>query len=59
MMKWSSVLQNISKGMASLWNGRVNLFYSQVGWADYLSKSSKSALVYRQAEGQGLLKQAI
>ena len=45
--------------MASLWKGSVNLFYSQVGWSDYLSKSSKCALVYSQAEGQGLLKQAI
>ena len=27
----SSVLQNISKGMASLWKGCVNLLYSQVG----------------------------
>ena len=30
-VKGSSVLQNISKGMTSLWKGCVNLFYSQVG----------------------------
>ena len=30
-VKGSSVLQNITKGMASLWNECVNLFYSQVG----------------------------
>ena len=30
-VKESSVLQNISKGMASLQKGCVNLFYSQVG----------------------------
>ena len=30
-LKGSSVFQNISKGMSSLWKGSVNLFYSQVG----------------------------
>ena len=53
-VKGSSVLQNISKGMASLWKGCVNLFYSQVG-RDKLSlrEPNKSTLVYSQAEGQG------
>ena len=53
-MKGSSVLQNISKGMASLWKGCVNLFYSQVG-RDKLSlqELNKGTLVYSQAEGQG------
>ena len=32
-VKAPSVLQNISKRMASLCKGRVNLFYSQVGRA--------------------------
>ena len=30
-LKGSSVLQNMSEGMASLWKGCVNLLYSQVG----------------------------
>ena len=53
-VKGSSVLQNISKGMASLWKGCVNLFYSQVG-RDKLSlqELNKGTLVYSQAEGQG------
>ena len=52
-VKGSSVLQNISKGMASLWKGCVNLFYSQVG-RDKLSlqELNKGTLVYSQAEGQ-------
>ena len=52
--KGSSVLQNTFEGMASLWKGCVNLFYSQMG-RDKLSlcKLSKGTLLYRQAEGQG------
>ena len=53
-VKGSSVLQNISKGMASLWKGCVNLFYSQVG-RDKLSlqELNKGTVVYIQAEGLG------
>ena len=52
-VKGSSVFQNISKGMSSLWKRCVNLFYSQVG-RDKLSfpQLNKGILVY-QAEGQG------
>ena len=52
-VKESSVLQNNSKGMASLQKGCVNLFYSQVG-RDKLSlqELNKGTLVYSQAEGQ-------
>ena len=59
-VKVSSVLQNISKGMARLWKGCVNLFYSQVG-RDKLSlyELNKGTLVYSQAEGQGPLRQVI
>ena len=51
-VKGSSVLQNISKGMTSLWNECVNLFYSQVG-RDKLSlyQLNKGTLVYSRAEG--------
>ena len=53
-MKGSSVLPNISKGMASPWKGCVNLFCSQVG-RDKLSlhELNKGTLVYSQAEAQG------
>ena len=53
-VKGSSVLQNISNAMASLWKGCVNLFCSQVG-RDKLSlqELNKGTLVYSQAEGQG------
>ena len=59
-VKESSVLQNISKGMASLQKGCVHLFYSQVG-RDKLSlfELSKGTLVYNQAERHGPLRQAI
>ena len=59
-MKGSSVLQNICKGVASLWKAYVNLFYSQVG-KDKLSllELNKGTLVYSQAEGQGPLRQAV
>ena len=52
-VKGFSVLQNIYKGMASLWKRCVNLFYSQVG-RDKLSlqELNKGTLVYSQAEGQ-------
>ena len=52
-VKGSSVLQNICKGITSLWKGGVNLFYSQVG-RDKLSlqERNKGTLVYSQAEGQ-------
>ena len=53
-VKGSSALQNISKGMASLYKRYVNLFYS---WADRdklsLRELNRSTLVYSQAEGQG------
>ena len=52
-VKGSSVLQNISKGMVSLWKGCVNLFYSQVGRDKLFSELNKGTLVYSQAEGQG------
>ena len=53
-MKGSSVLQNISKGLASLWKGCVNLFYSQMGRNKLsLQELNKGTLVYCQAEGQG------
>ena len=53
-MKGFSVLQNIYKGMASLWKRCVNLFYSQVG-RDKLSlqELNKGTVVYIQAEGLG------
>ena len=49
-VKGSSVLQNISKRMANLWQGCVNLFYSQVG-RDKLSllELNKGTLVYSQS----------
>ena len=52
-MKGSSVFQNISKRMASLWKGCVNLSCSQVG-RDKLSlhELSNGILVYSQAERQ-------
>ena len=52
--KGSSVLQNTFEGMASLWKGCVNLFYSQMA-KDKLSlhKLNKGTLVYSQAEWQG------
>ena len=60
-MKGFSVLHNIYKGMASLWKGCVNLFYSQVG-RDKLSlqELNKSTLVYSLAErGSGSSRQPI
>ena len=51
-MKGSSVLQNISKGITSLWKGCVNLFCSQVGRDKLFSELNKGTLVYNQAEGQ-------
>ena len=54
-VKGSSVLQNISKGMANLQKECVNLFYSHVG-RDKLSlhQLDKGTLAYSQAEGQRL-----
>ena len=58
-LKGSSVFQNISKGMSSLWKGCVSLFYSQVGWNKLsLYELNKDTLLYNQAEGQGPLWQA-
>ena len=51
-VKGSSVLQNICKGITSLWKGGVNLFYSQVGRDKLFSELNKGTLVYSQAEGQ-------
>ena len=52
-VKGSSVLQNISKGMASLWKGCVNLFYSWMSRNKLsLQELNKGTLVYCQAEGQ-------
>ena len=52
-VKGSSILQNISKGMANLWQGCVNLFYSQVG-RDKLSlqERNKGIFIYSPEEGQ-------
>ena len=50
--KGSSVLQNICKGITSLWKEGVNLFYSQVGRDKLFSELNKGTLVYSQAEGQ-------
>jgi len=59
-VKGSSVLQNISKGMTSLWNECVNLFYSQVSRVRLsLYELNNGSLVYTQAEGQGPFKHAI
>ena len=54
-VKGASVLQNISKEMASLWKECVNIFYSQVG-KDKLSsyELNKGTSVYRQAQGRVL-----
>ena len=47
-------MQNISKGMASLQKGYVNLFYSQVGRDKFsLHEQNEGTLVYSQVEGQG------
>ena len=53
-VKGSSVLPDISKGMASCWKGCVNLFCSQVD-RDKLSlhELNQGTLVYSQIEGQG------
>ena len=52
-VKGSSALQNISKGMASLWKGCVNLFYSWMSRNKLsLQELNKGTLVYCQAEGQ-------
>ena len=58
-VKGSSAMQNISKWMASLWKGYVNLCL-QMG-RDRLPfyELNKSSLVYSQAEGQGPLRQAM
>ena len=46
-VKGSSVLQNISKGTASLWEVSVNLFYSQVDRENLsLQELNKGTLVY-------------
>ena len=46
-VKGSSVLQNISKGTASLWEVSVNLFYSQVDVENLsLQELNKGTLVY-------------
>ena len=52
-VKWSSVLQNIPKGMSMLQKGCINLFYSQGGDKQSLQELNKGTLVYSQAEGQG------
>ena len=52
-VKGSSVLQNISKGMASLWKGCVNLFYSQVG-RDKLSLQELNKGTLQSSKGAGL-----
>ena len=59
-VKGASVLQNISKEMASLWKECVNFFFSQVG-KDKLSfyELNRGTSVYSQAQGQGPLRQAI
>ena len=53
-VKASSVLQNISEGMSSLWKRCVNLFYSQVGRdKPSLQELNKGTLAYSQAEARG------
>ena len=53
-VKGSSVLQNISKGMFSLWKGCANLFCSQVGRDRLpLQELNKGTLFHSHAEGQG------
>ena len=52
-VKESSVLQNISKGMASLQKGCVNLFYSQVG-RDKLSLQELNKGTLQSSKGAGL-----
>ena len=58
-VKAPSVLQNISKRMASLCKGCVNLFYSQVGRdKQSVLELNKGKLIYMKAEGQDPLKKA-
>ena len=46
-VKGYSVLKNISKGMANLWNKCINLFYSQVGKVRVsLFELNKGSLIY-------------
>ena len=52
-VKESSVLQNISKGMASLQKVCVNLFYSQVG-RDKLSLQELNKGTLQSSKGAGL-----
>ena len=51
-VKRSSVLQNISKGMSSLWKG-INLFCSRVGRDKLTPGAEQRHLFYSQAKGQG------
>ena len=54
--KEPSVLQNVSKGMASPGKGSVNLIYPQVDRDKlFLQERNKGTLVYSQAEGQTLM----
>ena len=55
--KGSSVLQNISKGMVSLWMGCVNL-YSQVG-RDKLSRQELNKGTFLSSRGAGSSREAI
>ena len=56
-MKGSSVLQNISKGMVSLWMGCVNL-YSQVD-RDKLSRQELNKGTFLSSRGAGSSREAI
>ena len=56
-MKGSSVLQNISKGLVSLWKGCVNL-YSQVG-RNKLSLQELNKGTFLSSRGAGSSREAI
>ena len=52
-MEGSSVLQNISKGVASLQKGCVSSIHRWAGTNLSVQELNKGTLVYSQAEGQG------
>ena len=58
-VKGSSVLQNISKGITSLWKGCVNLFYSQLGRDKFSSPGAEQRhFGLQSSRGAGPSKQA-
>ena len=59
-VKGSSVLQNISKGITSLWKGCVNLFYSQLGRDKFSSPGAEQRhFGLQSSRGAGSSRQAI